>query len=67
MATTGWDRCTTMSHLAYFGATFGMGGTSEVLVAPGASAVAVIGTEGLLPSSLGRSIPQKTSLSMKER
>ena len=30
MATTGQDGCTTMSHLAYFGATFGMDGTSEV-------------------------------------
>ena len=44
-----------------------MDGTSEVSVAPGASVVAVIGTEGLLPSSLGRSIPQKTSSSAKER
>ena len=67
MATTGWDRCTTVSHLAYFGATFGMGGTSGVSVAPGALAVAVAGAEGLFPSSSGRSIPQKTSFSMKER
>ena len=35
VVTTGWDRCTTMSHLVYFGATFGMGGTSGVSVAPG--------------------------------
>ena len=67
MATTGQDGCTTVSHLAYFGATFGMGGTSGVLVAPGASVVVAVGTEGLLPSSSGRSIPQKTSLSVKER
>ena len=66
-ATTGQDGCTTMSHPVYFGAAFGMGGTSEVSVAPRASVVAVIGTEGLLPSSLGRSVPQKTSSSMKER
>ena len=57
MATRGQDGCTTVSHLAYFGATFGMGGTSGVLVVPGASAVAAAGAEGLLPSSLGRSIP----------
>ena len=66
-ATAGWDGCTTMSHPAYFGAAFGIGGASGVSVVPGASVVAVVGTEGLLPSSLGRSIPQKTSLSVKER
>ena len=66
MATTGQDGCTTVSHPAYFGATFGMGSTSGVSVAPGASVVVVAGAEGLLPSSLGRSIPQKTS-SVKER
>ena len=67
VATTGWEGCTTVSHLAYFGATFGMNGTSGVAVVPGASAVAVAGAEGLPPSSLGRSTPWKTSSSMKER
>ena len=60
VATTGQDGCTTVSHPEYFGATFGMGGASGVSVAPA-------GAEGLLPSSLGRSIPPKTSSSMKER
>ena len=66
MATTGWDGCITVSHLAYVGATFGIGSMSGVSVALGASVVVVAGAEGLLPSSSGRSIPQKTS-SMKER
>ena len=66
MATTGQDGCITVSHLAYFGATFGIGGISGVSVALGASVVAVAGAKGLLPSSLGRSIPKKT-LSVKER
>ena len=67
MATTGWDGCIYCAHLAYFGATFGIGGISGVSVVPGASVVVVAGAKGLLPSSSGRSIPQKTSLSMKER
>ena len=59
VATIGQDGCTTMSHPAYFGATFGMGDTSGVLVAPGASAVVAVGAEGLLPSSLGGLFPRK--------
>ena len=57
VATTGWGGCTTVSHPAYFGATFGMDGISGVAVAPGASVVAAAGAEGLLPSSSGRSTP----------
>ena len=57
VATTGQDGCTTVSHLVYFGAAFGMDGTSGVVVAPGASAVVVAGAEGLPPSPLGRSTP----------
>ena len=57
MATTGQDGCTTVSHPAYFGATFGMDGISGVVMMPGASAVAAAGAEGLLPSSSGRSTP----------
>ena len=67
MATTGWDGCTTMSHLAYFGATFDIGGISGVSVMPGTLGVGVVETDGLLLSSWGRSIPQKTSSSVKER
>ena len=67
VATTGQDGCTTMSHLAYFGSAFGMGGASGLLVAPGASAVASAVAERLLPSSSGRSTPRKTFLSVKER
>ena len=54
MATTGWDGCTIVSHPAYFGATFGIDGTSVVAVAP---EVLAVGAEGLLPFSLGRSTP----------
>ena len=56
-ATTGQEGCATVSHLVYFGATFGMDGTSGVAVVPGASVVVAAGTEGLPPSSLGRSTP----------
>ena len=59
MATTGQDGCTSMSHPAYFGAAFGMGGASGLLVAPGASVVVAAGAEGLLPSSSGRSTTKK--------
>ena len=44
VATTGQDRCTTVSHLAYFVATFGMGGASVV-------SVAAAGAEELLLST----------------
>ena len=44
-----------------------MDGISMAVVAPGASAVAVVGAEGLLPSSLGRSTPEKPLHLMKER
>ena len=57
MATTGLQGCTTVSHPAYFGATFGMDGTSGVAVASGASAVVAAEAEGLPPSPLGRSTP----------
>ena len=67
MATTGQDGCITVSHPAYFGATFAIGSIPGVSVVPGASVVGAAGAKGLLPSSLGRSIPQKTSLYMKER
>ena len=66
MATTGWDGCITVSHLAYLGAAFGIGSFFGVSVVQGASVVAAVGAKGFLPSSLGRSIPQKTSSSMKE-
>ena len=44
-----------------------MGRVSTVAVAPGVSVAAAVGAEGLLPSPLGRSTPQKTSSSVKER
>ena len=57
VATTGQEGCTTVSHPVYFGAAFGMDGTSRVTVVPGASAVVAAGAEGLPPSSSGRSTP----------
>ena len=40
---------------------------STAAVAPEVSVAVVVGAEGLLPSSLGRSTPRKTSSSIKER
>ena len=46
---------------------FQVGKVSTVAVAPGVSAAVAVGDEGLFSSSLGRSTPQKTSSSIKER
>ena len=75
-ANTGWEGCSTFSHLAYFGAIFSgvgfdTGCTSGTLVVPGILVVAVtsavVGTVGQLSSFRGRLTPLKTSSSVNDR